>query len=85
MMVALREENLTFYSRILGGELHFMRCVSCPTTLMLQLRILVNLGACVTLAPVYAVPPNVYRFETRFMDRVVDIVKSHRYAAKDKL
>lgn len=39
----LRDDNLTFSSRVLGGELHFMR------------------------------------FETRYMDRVVDIVKSNRY------
>ena len=39
----LRDDNLTFFSRVLGGELHFMR------------------------------------FETRYMDRVVDIVKSNRY------
>lgn len=38
----LRDDNLTFFSRVLGGELHFMR------------------------------------FETRYMDRVVDIVKSNR-------
>lgn len=38
----LRDDNLTFFSRVLGGELHFMR------------------------------------FETRYMDRVVEIVKSNR-------
>ncbi len=38
----LRDDNLTFFSRVLGGELHFMR------------------------------------FETRHMERVVDIVKSNR-------
>ena len=38
----LRDDNLTVYSRVLGGELHFMR------------------------------------FETRYMDKVVDIVKSNR-------
>jgi len=25
----LRDDNLTFFSRVLGGELHFMRCVAC--------------------------------------------------------
>lgn len=45
----LRDDNLTFFSRVLGGELHFMR------------------------------------FETRYMDRVVDIVKSNRYVhAEDR-
>lgn len=38
----LRDDNLTFFSRVLGGELHFMR------------------------------------FETRHIERVVDIVKSNR-------
>lgn len=25
----LRDDNLSFFSRVLGGELHFMRCVPC--------------------------------------------------------
>lgn len=25
----LRDDNLSFFSRVLGGELHFMRCVGC--------------------------------------------------------
>lgn len=69
----LRDDNLSFFSRVLGGELHFMRCV---------FALMGGWGggewsyALTINAPLPS--PARHRFETRHMERVVDIVKSNR-------